>query len=517
MTTKLEGKDKLVKENPVSSTKGFKAQIKSKLVHKEYTGTSEKIWKFLNINHKEPARNQYYLRLTDFDNFVNNNYNLGVDQVLDKLESKKFFIINNNPNVNAKMKIPVDLYDFLGSYLQYLTNKRKRDGDKLAASTIHDHMITTRTFIETETEIEINDKKYDNKIKLPQIIKGTKLPLPRETILKLINGCVKPNQTRLKMILLLLSACGSRIGESLLLRLSDLHLDGLPHYGTEQPFYPYIYFRGETTKIGKSRTTLLTNEMAEQLRLWIRGKYAVRNRVEGTNDGKYRTVHHTPEKNPNDFVFINIDSSYNEKDAAYYAYNDILQRFHELLDDLKLNHRSSNGQHAITPHKIRMAVRTEISNLVTDKEFPDFYIGHDVDIYYNPTDKRYKEQFELCQSALTYLDQTAIIRSHGSLQTQIHSIEEDQIAVLNKRLAQMEKERAEDRKILSEMREVVTNKVNLRAFLNGQMKASEKMLVMFKKAYDDAKRENEVGSMKKLEQLIKFVKSQIENAPQVVE
>ena len=144
-------------------------------------------------------------------------------------------------------------------------------------------------------------------------------------------------------------------------------------FGTEPPYYPYISFRGETTKIGKSRITLLTNEIAEQLRLWIKGRYATRNRTSfDTNVGKYKTVKHTPEKNLNDFVFLDINNSYKEKDAAYFAYNDILQRFHELLDDLELNHKSSNGQRAITPHKIRMAVRTAISNLVTDKVFPAF-------------------------------------------------------------------------------------------------------------------------------------------------
>ena len=34
-------------------------------------------------------------------------------------------------------------------------------------------MITAKIFIETETEIEFKDKKYENKVKLPQIMKGT--------------------------------------------------------------------------------------------------------------------------------------------------------------------------------------------------------------------------------------------------------------------------------------------------------------------------------------------------------
>ena len=47
-------------------------------------------------------------------------------KVLTKLESKKFNVINN------KMKVAVDQYDLMGSYLNYLTNKRKRDGNKLS-------------------------------------------------------------------------------------------------------------------------------------------------------------------------------------------------------------------------------------------------------------------------------------------------------------------------------------------------------------------------------------------------
>jgi integrase len=417
---------------------------KAKLVHKEYNDTSAKIRKFLNYNHEEPARNQYYLRLTDLDNFVNSTYHTGVDGVLTKIESKKFYIKDTNG------KVAVDQYDFMGTYLQYLSNKRKKDGTKLAASTIHDYMTTAKTFVETETEIVFKNKKYDNKVKLKQIIKGSKIPLPRETILKLINGCTQPNQARLKMILLLLSSCCSRIGESLLLRLSDLHLDGLPNFGTEPPYYPYIDFRGEITKTGKSRTTLLTNEMAKQLELWIKGKYDVRNQVIN-NDGKYKTVHHAPEMNQNDYLFLNIDSNYNEKDAALFVYNNLLQLFHKLLDNLELTQRTSNGQYAITPHKIRMGIRTEISSLVTDKEFPDFYLGHNISTYYNPSPEKYKEQFRLCQNALTYLDQSAIIKTQGNLDTRIDNIEEDKIAVLNKRLLIMEQDRKEDKERINRL------------------------------------------------------------------
>jgi len=303
-------------------------------------------------------------------------------------------------------------------------------------------MITAKTFIETETEIVFKPKKYDGKVKQDQIIKGSKMSLPRATILKLINGCTQPNQQRLRMILLLLSACGSRIGESLLLRLSDLHLDGLPHYGTEPPYYPYIIFRGEITKTSVERITLLTNEMAEQLTMWIKGKYATRNRTSFDNNyGKYRTVSFTPEKNPDDYVFLNIDNKYNAKDAALFVYNNLLQLFHQLLKDLGLTPRTTNGQRAITPHKIRMAVRSEMARFVTDAKFPDFYIGHgNPDTYYNLHPELYKEQFKLCQSALTYLDQTAIIKTQGDLQKQIHSIEEkqtEQITTTAKEVAEL--------------------------------------------------------------------------------
>jgi integrase len=452
MTTKLEEKQPKTKPNNSQAQsadqdfkeKTVKTQIKPKLVHKEYEGTSEKIRKYLSYNHEEPARNQYYFRLTDLDNFVSSTYHNGVDEVLNKIESEKFYIINNNNhNNNNHKKIPVDQYDFMGSYLNYLNNKTKRNGEKLAASTIHDHLTTAKTLVEAETRIKFNDTLYSTKVKPKKIIKGLKLPLSRATILKLINGCTKPNQQRLRMILLL-SACGSRIGESLLLRLSDLHLDDFDDFGSQPPYYPYIHFRGEITKTGKPRITLLTNEMAAQLRLWIKGRYATRNRTSfDSNVGKYKTVKHTPEKNQEDFLFLDIDKSYKGKDAAYFAYNDVLQRFHGLLKDLELDHRSSNGQRAITPHKIRMAVRTEISNLVTDKDFPLFYIGHDTDTYYNPTPERYKEQFGLCQSALTYLDQTSIIRSHGNLETRIDNIEVDQIAELKKQIAQIQQENKE--------------------------------------------------------------------------
>lgn len=398
----------------------------------EYKGISTKIKKYLGYEHSESARNQYYYRLIEIDAFVNTTYNMGVDEVLTKIELKKFYIKDNG------VKIPVDQYDLMGNYLQYLKKKTKRNNRKLSASTVHDHITTARTFIETETEIAFKTMKYNNKVKLPQIIKGTKLPLPRETILQLINACVHPYQARLKMILLLLSASCCRIGESLLLRLSDLHLDGKPYFGTRPPYYAYIHFRGEITKTGKERITLLTPEIASQLKLWVDDKFRIKNKVIGTDDGKYRTEDHTPEINPNDFLFLNIDRNYDGKDAAIFIYNNLLKLFHELLDIVKLNQRSSNGQYAITPHKIRMGVRTAISSLVTDMWFPDFYMGHDTSTYYNPTPEQYKAQFKLCQSALIYLDQTEIIKTQGEISARMDNIEQDQISALNQRILQLE-------------------------------------------------------------------------------
>lgn len=80
---------------------------KPKRARMEYTGTSTKIKKFLNYNHQEAARNQYYYRLIELDAFVNSIYHMSVDEVLDKIESKKFYIKEDSG------RIPIDQYDFV--------------------------------------------------------------------------------------------------------------------------------------------------------------------------------------------------------------------------------------------------------------------------------------------------------------------------------------------------------------------------------------------------------------------
>lgn len=422
-----------------------KKKVKPNSKYNTYQGKSERIKEFLGYGTKESSTETYMRSLTIFENFIKEEYKSELDDLFQKLESNQL----------TKAGVILDVYRFMASYLKYLIKLGNEP------NTIKNRMNTAKALIITTTNptITIDPRKYKHYVKLPRIIKKQGKGLSKETTIKLIKGST--TRPRLSTIIWFLAATSCRIGETLLLRISDLHLDGKPNFGLREPFLPYISIRGEITKTGQDRTVLLTSEITEQLRLWIKERYKERNKVTIAAEGKTRTEKYTPVKHPDDYLFLNLDHNYDGNDAARFVYKNLANELRDILKNLELADKANNGMRLISFHKIRRGVRTRISDLgfKQSKEFADFYMGHETSDYYYPTDDDYKRNFLLCQNELTYLDQTAIQKSYGEMGARLDKVEGTTLAELDK----------ENKSLKGEM-------VDLKQQINKMQKAMERLV-----------------------------------------
>lgn len=408
-----------------------------------YQGKSEKIKEFLSYKNKESSTETDMRKLGVLERYVQSDHKCEVDDMV----------------IDIVKKVQLDdssayHYQFLAKYLKHLIKLGNQP------NTIKARISTAKAFLVTAShgKIRFDPTLYKHYIKMPKIIKhGNKKGLDRETTIKLIQGCSP--YPRLRMIIWFLAATSCRIGETLLLRMSDLHLDGKPEFGRREPFLPYISIRGETTKTKQDRTVLLTSEITDALSLFIDDKYKGRSHTNRNDKGRVVSTDkkYKPDKHPDDYLFLHVDRNYKEDDAARYVYRNLVNELHGILENMgkldnRFSQRTPNRQYAITFHKLRMGVRTRISDLgfKESKEFGDFYMGHDTSTYYNPTDDEYKRNFLLCQNEITYFDEAQIKKSHGEVTTRIDKVEDTtskDIVKLNAKIAEMEKQLASTSKL----------------------------------------------------------------------
>lgn len=107
---------------------------------KTHIYNSESLMKFIkgvSIRNKNTAK-QYYSRLTVFEKFINKNYKINLDKLIQKLKS-----------------IEYDPYDILNDFCVFLQNNYN-----LSSVSFRDKIITVKTFLEYN-DIEISPRKFN--------------------------------------------------------------------------------------------------------------------------------------------------------------------------------------------------------------------------------------------------------------------------------------------------------------------------------------------------------------------
>lgn len=335
----------------------------------------------------------YLSRLRPFEDYFTKTYHYSIDD----LTINKIFTVN--------------VYDLLSGYLSYLINK-KGNGYRLKNRTIKQNMITIKNFLEAN-DIEIVDRKFKLKVKIPKPVKSDKEPLSKETIVKILETC---SDIKLKTYVLFLAATGCRASEGCAVRLCDLDLD--KHK---------VKIRGEFTKMKTDRYVFLTDELVNQLRLWLDYKYRTRRKY--LRDER-KNIYFTPNKNDYDLVFASsFDDNQNpenfREEVIDHLYVTLLVSFDKIIDQLKIGYEDiSKRRRKITLHSMRRFVKSTISDLGFS-DYSEWYIGHEGSTYYRRSEKEKLELFKKIEPYLTFLDQTALERKGADMSNRIEIMEQE--------------------------------------------------------------------------------------------
>ena len=346
----------------------------------------------------------YLTRLTSFKGFISSAFNLQIDDLIKKIKEGN-----------------EDVFEVLNEYSSYLSNTN------ISSITIKQRVVTVKNFFEYH-DIDISPRKFKLKVKLPRTIRKNKEALSKEDVTDILNAC---SDIRLKTYVMLLASTGMRAQEAVSLRIKDIHLD-------EKSMPARFSVRGEFTKTRTDRIGFLTNEMAQQLNLWLEYKYRTR-RVSYNNlqnaASKNRTIteYRTPTKDDADLIFAVYQNKVVPKPIS--LYQELVRSFAKTLDRMGKGAREDGNERRrqITLHSFRRFVKTTISDLGF-ADFSEYFIGHSGSTYWRKKESEKAEIFRKIEPYLTFLNIHQLERQGADIQTKVEELE-----VLNQSLRQRDK------------------------------------------------------------------------------
>jgi integrase len=367
---------------------------------------SDAVSKYIkNVSIMSKATAYAYSRsLASFENFLSTAFGaLAVDKLIRRIKEGD-----------------QDVFDVLNEYSSYLSNTG------ISVDTMKQRIITVKNFLEYH-DVDISPRKFELKVKLPKSIRKNKEALSKEDITDILNAC---SDIRLKTYVMLLASTGMRAQEALSLRIKDFDL--------ERSVPTRFSVRGEYTKTRTDRTAFLTNEMAQQLKLWIDYKYRTRrvsynDQHNTTSKNKTVTKYRTPIKDGSDLVFAVYQNKAITKTLS--LYQDLVKSFAKTLDRMGKGAREDGNERRrqITLHSFRRFVKTTISDLGY-ADYSEYFIGHSGSTYWRKKDSEKAEIFRKIEPYLTFLNVHQLQRQGADIQTKVEELEE-----LNQSLRQRDK------------------------------------------------------------------------------
>src|SRR6478735_11194012 len=336
----------------------------------------------------------YSRRLASFENFPSTVFGaLTVDKLIRRIKEGD-----------------QDVFDVLNEYSSYLNNTG------ISVDTMKQRIITVKNFLEYH-DVDISPRKFELKVKLSKSIRKNKEALSKEDITDILNAC---SDIRLKTYVMLLASTGMRAQEALSLRIKDFDLEGsVP---------TRFSVRGEYTKTKTDRTAFLTNEMVQQLNLWLEHKYRTRrvsykNLQNSASKNKTITEYRTPVKDYIDLVF----AVYQNKNLPnpLSLYQDLVRSFAKTLDRMGKGAREDGNERRrqITLHSFRRFVKTTISDLGY-ADYSEYFIGHSGSTYWRKKDSEKAEIFRKIEPYLTFLNVHQLERQGADIQTKVDELEQ---------------------------------------------------------------------------------------------
>ena len=335
---------------------------------------------------------QYKFRLENFRRFAETEFNLSIDKLILRLEEGV-----------------VDVYHVFSKYLTHLCSTD--NGHTLSPSTIKTRINTARGFLESQSEVDISERKFRLRVKVPKSINKKKDALSKTDVIDIINSC---SDIRLGTYVHLLAATGMRATEALSTRICDYELDSV---------HPTVALKGENTKTKTDRKVLLTKEVVQKIRHWIEYKHRTRRissyRGVDNKEQPKKTVskYVTPERNDENLLFAIRKGTIKPVNL----YTDLVLDFEHMLDRIGRGSRENQNPRArrkITLHSFRRYVKTTISDLGYF-DYSEYFIGHSGSTYYTKSEKDIVKMFEKIEPYLTFLDYEELDRRGADIASQL--------------------------------------------------------------------------------------------------
>src|SRR5215208_70128 len=252
-----------------------------------------------NVN-KGTAK-EYRKRLDLFGRFIFETYDLSLDELV-----KTLTVQGNGPQI--------DIYLLFSKYVSWLLQR-----GTMSPRSIKTWVSTARHYLET-LDVEISPRKWQLKVKMPRVVRVDRESLSKEDIQTILNSC---SSVKLKTYLLWLAATGCRATETLSVRTCDINFNVSP---------ATCKLRGEFTKTKKSRILLLTGELTEQIKSWLKFKY--RARSIGYYDSKNKKTVNKEIRPIENKQLLLFSINWKKDPGLEYLYTTYLMDFEKTLDRL---------------------------------------------------------------------------------------------------------------------------------------------------------------------------------------
>jgi integrase len=328
-------------------------------------------------------------------------------------------------------------YEVLKQFYKYLQKKYPM----LDAKTKNYHKYCIIALFNS-LEIDINSKTLDKKLtnKDEVVARDSEEGFDKEFVIKFLQHC---DDTRLKTWVLFMAATGWRPVESLTLRWADL----LDWENEDKKTRAYLH--GDYTKTRRDRKRYITDELAEQLKIWKQEKYADKYTTQDNGNGKRKGIIDNKLKyNKRNLIFAKRNQNINPTTKTEMVrktqslYDTLLKKFFTVRNKLKIEEKNEdNGHNLFTPKSLRHYVKTEVSMVTRDPEYSEYFIGHHIN-YRDRGGQREIDNFAIAEKALTFLDPNILI-SYGQIdKKRLEELERKskQIDNLTEELKQVKKE-----------------------------------------------------------------------------
>lgn len=247
--------------------------------------------------------------------------------------------------LNAQLKQEGRVYRTLDLLVGWMMDRG------LAANTISGYMSVAKGYLQYN-DVEIHEKKYKIRVKLPM-----KYPIPdklldKETIKFLVQSKI---DKRLKVLIYLLSSSGLRLQEALTLRMRDVDLD-------DPLGPPIITLAGQFTKNGQPREAYMTTESAEAIKtLKRKDDQYIFDFMEGKD----------PDPNSTKVKVMGIDGY-----RIYMAEKKVSQMLRRLTKSLHLDDKLEGHKfHVIHFHTFRKYFNTTVAHFA-GHDYAQLLMGH---------------------------------------------------------------------------------------------------------------------------------------------